>query len=266
MKRLTFYAMSMMLLAMHVLPLYSFAGNKKDKRDYYQIKIYHCKNLEQVSKVEDYLQHAYLPALHRMGLTSIGVFTPIDNDTLTDKKVIVFMPISSPEQLVTIEHKLIADQQLATDGASYLNAAYDQPAYQRIESTLLHAFPLHPKYTLPTALTTPKEERIYELRSYEGATENLYRSKVKMFNEGGEIALFKRLEFNAVFYSEVVSGAHMPNLMYMTTFNNRAQRDEHWKVFGSDPEWKRLSSLPEYLHTVSRADIMLLHPTSYSDF
>ena len=32
----------------------------------------------------------------------------------------------------------------------------------------------------------------------------------------------------------------MPNLMYMTSFENKAARDEHWKTFGSDPEWKKL--------------------------
>ncbi|MDB5209477.1 MAG: family containing protein, partial [Sediminibacterium sp.] len=108
-------------------------------------------------------------------------------------------------------------------------------------------------------------ERIYELRSYEGASEILYKQKVHMFNEGGEIALFNRLGFNAVFYAEVLSGSHMPNLMYMTSFDNRASRDEHWKNFGADSEWKRLSALPEYQHTVSKADIFFLHPAAYSE-
>ncbi|HTE26425.1 NIPSNAP family protein [Flavitalea sp.] len=87
-----------------------------------------------------------------------------------------------------------------------------------------------------------------------------------MFNEGGEIPLFKRLGFNAVFYAEVLAGSRMPNLMYMTSFDNQAARDEHWKSFGADAEWKRLSALPEYQHTVSKADIILLHPAIYSEF
>jgi hypothetical protein len=57
----------------------------------------------------------------------------------------------------------------------------------------------------------------------------------------------------------------MPNLMYMTSFDNKASRDEHWKNFGADPEWKRLSALPEYQHTVSKSDILLLHPAAYSE-
>jgi hypothetical protein len=51
-------------------------------------------------------------------------------------------------------------------------------------------------------------------------SEKKYWKKVEMFNEGGEIDLFSRLNFNAVFYAEVISGPTMPNLMYMTSFEN----------------------------------------------
>ena len=119
--------------------------------------------------------------------------------------------------------------------------------------------------TLP-GLKGPKKERVYELRSYEGPTELLYNAKVHMFNEGGEIELFDRLGFNAVFYAEVLSGSRMPNLMYMTSFENRADRDARWKTFFSDPVWKRISVLPEYQHTFPKSEVMLLSATEYSDF
>ncbi len=37
-----------------------------------------------------------------------------------------------------------------------------------------------------------------------------------MFNEGGEIELFKELNFNAAFYGEVITGSRMPNFYYLT--------------------------------------------------
>ena len=86
-----------------------------------------------------------------------------------------------------------------------------------------------------------------------------------MFNEGGEIALFKSLDFNALFYAEVISGSTMPNLMYMTTFADMAAHDAHWNAFKNSPEWKKLSALPEYKNTVSKNVTLLLHPTEYSD-
>ncbi|MGF2413297.1 MAG: NIPSNAP family protein, partial [Ferruginibacter sp.] len=103
-------------------------------------------------------------------------------------------------------------------------------------------------------------------RSYESATEKIFANKVHMFNEGNEIDIFKRINANAVFYSEVIAGSHMPNLMYMTCYENKADRDAHWKNFGSDPAWKKLSAMPEYQHNVSHIDITFLQPLEYSDF
>lgn len=57
----------------------------------------------------------------------------------------------------------------------------------------------------------------------------------------------------------------MPNLMYMTSFDDMAARDAHWKTFGADPYWKELSARPEYQNNVSHIDIVFMHPTGYSD-
>jgi hypothetical protein len=214
--------------------------------------------------VERYLQGALLPALHKAGMKTVGVFKWLGNDTAAVKKLYVLIPYKSLEQLEKTKGKLQKDRTLEAAGAEYLNVAYNQPAYLRYETILLNAFEYMPQLSTPQ-LRGPRADRVYELRSYEGSSEKIWRNKVQMFNEGGEIALFKRLGFNAVFYGEVVAGSRMPNLMYMTTFENRAARDEHWKTFGSDPEWKRLSGLPEYKNNVSKIDIFFLAPTGYSD-
>ena len=86
-----------------------------------------------------------------------------------------------------------------------------------------------------------------------------------MFNEGGEVALFKKLEFNAVFYGEVISGSVMPNLMYMTTFKDMKSHDEHWDAFRNHPDWLKLKEVEKYKHTVSGSTKYLMHPTDYSD-
>ena len=237
---------------------------KAAKRDYYEIKLYRLASNEQVRKVDEYLKNAYLPALHRAGISKVGVYHPVGNDTSSDKKIYVFIPLTSLEAMNTIEELPVKDKQLQKDGDAYWNAAYNASPYKRIETIVLKAFPLMGSYNTPT-LTGNKTERVYELRSYEGGTEQLYRQKVKMFNEGGEISLFKRLEFNAVFYAEVIAGSHMPNLMYMTSFNNMADRDAHWKIFGADPEWNKLKVVPEYLNTVSRNDTQLLNPAEFSE-
>src|ERR1700744_5549629 len=240
------------------------AGANAPARDYYQLKIYHYKTQGQEARLEQYLQQAYVPAIHRAGIKRVGIFKPVTQQD-THRKIYVFTPFSSLDELAGIEHQLQADTKYLADGKDYIDAGYKDAPYNRIESIILEAFPGMPSTEVPH-LTAPKEERVYELRSYESATEKYNVNKVRMFNAGDEIGLFKRLNFNAVFYSEVISGSHMPNLMYMTTFNNKADRDKHWDAFGNDPQWKTLIAKDEYKNNVSHADIIFLHPTDYSDF
>ncbi|MEO7769356.1 MAG: NIPSNAP family protein [Ferruginibacter sp.] len=247
------------------IPLFSTAEPSKKGGEYYQVTIYHFSTSQQQELIGQYLKDAYLPALHRQQIKNIGVFTLIANDTVTDKRLYVIVPLKSLKQVTEITEKLASDNDYISNGKAYLEAGYNTPPYSRIEKILTQAFPLAPNLILPK-LTGPIAERVYELRSYESPTENIFRNKVQMFNEGGEIALFKQLNFNAVFYSSVVSGSNTPNLMYMTSFENMADRDAHWKSFGASPEWKKLSAMPEYQHNVSKNTSYFLRPTSYSDY
>jgi NIPSNAP len=260
--RLNANPISFLVATLLFLSSASFAATSPG--DYYQIKIYQLKSADQEAKVDHYLQSAFIPAMHRAGIAKVGVFKPIANDTAFIRRIVVFIPFKSLEQWVGIQDKLNADAQFAADGKDYLDAPHTDPPYLRIESILLQAFPGMQHFAVPE-LTGPKQDRIYELRSYEGATEKKYANKVVMFNKGDEVGLFKRLGFNAIFYAEVLSGSHMPNLMYMTSFDNMATHDQHWKSFGDDAYWKKLSAMPEYQNNVSHADIYLMHPAEYSE-
>ena len=241
------------------------ASFKEPKRAYYLIKVYQLQSQEQINAMDTYLSNAYLPALHRAGYKDIGVFYPAGQDTMKEKKIYVFIPIGNINKVAQIEELPLKDNQLQEAGTAFWNAAYNAAPYQRMENIIIQAFPLMPAHEVPQ-LAGNKEDHIYELRSYEGPTERLYRQKVKMFNAGGEIDLFKRLQFHAVFYGEVVAGSKMPNLMYMTSFDNMAEREAHWKTFRDDAQWVSIKDLPEYLHTVSKNDQVLLRAKSYSDF
>jgi 16S rRNA G966 N2-methylase RsmD len=237
----------------------------KPSRELYQITVYHFKTQEQEKKLDNYLQNALLPALHRLGMSQVGVFKALANDTATDKVLYVFTTIKSLDFAIRFELKLQGDKAYLEASAEYHNAVYTDPPYSRMETILLQAFPLAPKMQIPV-LKAAKKDRVYELRSYESATEKIFANKVHMFNEGDEIGLFKRLNFNASFYASVIAGSKMPNLMYMTSFENRADRDAHWKSFVEDPYWKKISTMPEYQHNVSHAEIIMLRPAEYSDF
>jgi hypothetical protein len=236
------------------------------KLDFYQIRIYHLKTAEQESRVDQYLRDAYLPALHRAGISSVGVFKPIAEagKTPEEKLIYVLIPFASRDDFFKLDAKLSKDQKYHQDGTGYLDAKHNEPPYSRMETILLNAFEKNPKFGLPN-LSAAKKDRVYELRSYEGPTEKISANKIRMFNSGDEVGLFKRLGFNAVFYAQVVAGSSMPNLMYMTTFENRADRDKHWDAFGKDDYWRKLSAMPEYQNNVSKGNTWFLYPADYSD-
>lgn len=239
-------------------------GNKKDK-DFYEMRIYEYHSTDQQKLIDDFISNALIPYLHSKKINKIGAFTAMSNDTAKTKKIFVLIPYKKLGDIPSINKAMFSDENVLKNGEAYLNATSEHPAYDRMMSIIMEGFRFSPTLT-PPALSGSIAEKVYELRSYESASEKKYWKKVEMFNEGGEIPLFARLGFNAVFYAEVISGPSMPNLMYMTSFENMASRDEHWKSFSNDPEWKKLSSMKEYEKTVSKNTITFLKATAYSEY
>ncbi len=99
---------------------------------------------------------------------------------------------------------------------------------------------------MPKMQVPEKKARIFELRRYEHASESAGKKKLEMFNDAGEIDIFKRLGFNPVFFGETLIGELRPNLIYMVTFDNMEAHDTNWKAFGTDSQWKEISAVPDY--------------------
>lgn len=254
-------AITILMLTIVVL-LSSFKDN--NKRDYYQLKIYTLETEEQEARMDQFLEQAYLPALHRAGIKKVGVFKPIEKPVDAANYMMVFIPINNLQQVEELGGKLAADKVYLEQGKNYIQSSHDPAPYARIESILLKAFESMPEYGVPE-FDTPRSERVYELRSYEGATEQLYERKVEMFNKG-ESKLFKDLGFQPIFFGEVISGAHMPNLMYLTTHASVKAQEKNWEAFRIHPEWLKMKELDRYQNTVSNSTKYYLYPTNYSDF
>ncbi len=254
-----------LLAIITVTCFFSFAQNRNANRQYYQLKVYSFDTDEQMERTDVFLKNAFMPALKKLDIGPIGIFKPRPTDSITPKKTYVLIPFNSLVQFGLYEDAIMDDAKFQSDGEPYLKAAHDKAPYNRIQSILMRAFVEMPIME-PSKLDGPRKDRIYELRSYEGGTEDLYRKKVDMFNAGGEVTLFERLGFNAVFYAEVLAGSRMPNLMYMTTHENQEIRDANWKNFVDSPEWGKLKVMPKYQNTVSRNEQTFLYPTEYSDY
>jgi len=96
------------------IPLYSPAA----KQEFYAIHIYQLKTSQQEARVDSFLQHALLPALHRQGIAEVGVFKAIGNDTAAIRLIYVFIPLKSLEQFAALPGSLAKDAQYLTDGKS----------------------------------------------------------------------------------------------------------------------------------------------------
>lgn len=236
------------------------------RQQYYEIRIYTVTGGAQEKAVDVFLKDAYIPALHRAGIAKIGVFKPIETDTANyGKLVYALIPFKTLEQWSQIPGILAKDKAYTKASKSFIDAPYDNPPYARYQTIVLKALESWPELTAPS-YKNPVQERIYEMRSYESATEAKAGKKLEMLNHGGEVALIKKIGLDTVFWGEVLAGAEKPNLMYMVTFPDMKSHDEKWKSIWAFPEWTALRDSDKYKNTVSKMNIYLLHPTSYSDF
>lgn len=265
MKRRSFIKSSLLSTSITaVLPLAGNAliGDKPNKgktQEFYELGTYTLKTKAQENLVDEYWRNAAIPALNRMGSKHVGVFKELKPEGQT--KVYVVIPFNTINDFVKADQKLLQDGEYNKAGAAYLNAPPTEPAYERIESSLLHAFAHMPVIEVPLF-----KQRIFELRRYESASESAGKKKIEMFNQAGEIDIFKRVGLGPVFFGESIIGNMRPNLTYMLSFEDMADHDKKWKLFGSDPEWKKISSIPEYADAkiVSRITSTFLVPASYS--
>ena len=238
---------------------------KEPARDYYLIQIYHCSTAKQIENIDLYLKNTFLPYLHKNGIEKVGVFAPLENDTASDKRLYVWVPFKNIQKLEELDQKIEALDPMGSAAIIHLENADGSLPYTRIEKIISKAFKFQPQYETKSTLTK-SSSRIYEYRSYESPTENLHLRKVHMFNEGGEVTLFAQLNFNAIFYSKVIAGSNMPNLIYMTSFNSMEDRNAHWDRFDEAPLWKKISAAPEYLNSVNRNETVLMSTRDYADF
>jgi hypothetical protein len=87
-----------------------------------------------------------------------------------------------------------------------------------------------------------------------------------MFNDAGEITIFRRVGLHPVFFGEALAGSRMPNLTYMLAFESADELKANWTRFGGDPDWKRLKGMAEYSDKAILSGItnLILKPAEYS--
>lgn len=229
-------------------------------REYYELRFYRLKSASNRGLLDGYLEKAAIPALNRIGLKPIGVFSEIEPKD--GPGIYVLIPYPSLESFATVATRLNADAEYLKAGAEYLETPKSNPGFVRIDSWLMIAFAGLPKLELP-AYCQEKKPRIFEMRTYESPSEVKAQNKVDMFN-AGEIETMKEVGLGPLFYGQTLIGRDLPHLIYMTSGENRDVHKKHWDAFGNHPVWKKLLADKQYSDNVSKGTSRILEPAPYS--
>lgn len=198
--------------------------------------------------------------MNRAGIARVGAFTVVYGENAPSLLLVLAHP--TLDSVVSLRDRLAADAVYARTGSAVLEAPLSDPAFVRVESTLLRAFTAMPTLE-PSASAGTTKPHIFELRTYESHSDRAALNKLAMFN-AGEIPIFRRTGLTPIFFGETIVGDRMPSLTYMLTFTDMAARDAAWAAFGQDPAWKVLVGDPQYRDNVSTISDIILQPTSYS--
>ncbi|HEX8040013.1 MAG TPA: NIPSNAP family protein [Chryseosolibacter sp.] len=230
------------------------AKNAARDNEIYELRVYHMRR--NMAPLDNYLSKALIPALNKAGVKNVGVFSELSKSE--PAQIYMLIPYKSFEDYGKIIVDLKKDRDFIDASSEYTKIPQDQAVFERYDSSLLLAFDGHPKLSVPN-----KSRKLFELRTYEGYSEDAVARKVKMFNSG-EIDIFRDVKLNAVFYSENISGKDLPCLTYMAAYDSMEERETVWKAFSAHPEWQKMSKMPEYANTVNKIHKTFLEPVSYS--
>ena len=237
-----------------------FGADEPAKQEFIEVRKYIVKDADKRVKLVEVLDKALIPALNRQGIKPVGVLVPIARDAKYARNVFVVIPHQTAESFVAANAKLVADTEYRKDAAPIFETTSKDPVYMDCETFFLYGFP-----TMPTVeLSELGPERVFELRHYRSFNIERNAAKIKMFDQGGEIPIFRETGLNPIFFGNVIAGNRMPALLYMIGCPSLDKHAEAWGKFGAHPKWREIRALPEYADTATEIDNVILIPSSGS--
>lgn len=231
-------------------------SSQQTTKEYYELRAYELKSGGKLAVFEDYLSKAVIPALNKIGIQNIGVFTEMGLPE--PPKLYMLIPYKSIEEFATAQEQMRQQNVYQNNSEAYMQATPTNLNFIRMDNYLMEAFDVIPQMKVPE-----KGKRIFELRNYESFSEEAGIRKVEMFNED-EMEIFYKTGLTPVFFGKTMIGQDLPNLIYMLVFEDMEERDRNWKKFIDHPDWKKASGLEKYANTVSQVKRTFLLPTDYS--
>lgn len=221
------------------------------EKEWYEIRTYEMKFGGKLDLLKAYLFTVLKPAVFRAGANHFQLFSELSESQPSKYWLWIGYPNIASYQSA---QNLSSDNKYKQAAKVYNAIPEDQKLYNRYSSWLLSAFD-----GLSQALKPVTDASLYELRIYEGYSEDALRRKIKMFNKE-ELALFYKVNLNPSFFGEMIAGPYRPCLTYMINFKDMEAHDTAWDAFIKHPDWVKMSNKAEYVNSVSNIRKTFLQP------
>ncbi|MDR0713150.1 MAG: NIPSNAP family protein [Bacteroidales bacterium] len=206
---------------------------------------------------DEYFRTVLIPAYNRLG-AKVGAFKPYRTEATPSRYLLFVYP--DVHTYYKAKKEIWNDEVFRKDAQPYFDFTAVRPPYVDFVSYLCEAFDKIPQMRQPD-----KERTLFEFRLYHSPNEEANQRKIKMFNKD-EIDIFDKTGIHSVCYGEIIAGANMPALIYLTWYRDEPTRNEAWSRFVNHEDWNRIRILPEYAHTATNNQSRLLSPLPYSQF
>jgi hypothetical protein len=234
------------------------------KCSYIELRTYTCSSTEKRDTLINIFDKALIPALNKQGISKVGIFTTSAKLNKDNKKydTLLYTVLVHPnlESFASCEKKLLANKEYQQNAAAIFSAPMKDPLYSSCKSSLLCTFA-----TCPDIVKVAKSpDRVMQLRIYNSYTIERNAKKISMFEDGGEIKLFRKSGMPPVFFGHALAGDNLPNLTYMLSFESPEDQKKAWKTFVSSDGWNTLKAEPQYKNTANKITNIILKPSKNS--
>ena len=234
-------------------------ANGVDKKQIYEWRIY-TLNADGAT-LDAFFKETLIPAYNRQNISvsAFSLYHKQDQKQEKEQRYLLFV-YPDLETYYKVKQAIRNDQAFLKAAAPFYEKTAPAPAYSDYVTYLCEAFDKIPVMRIPD-----KSNTLFEFRLYHSPNDDANKRKIKMFNVD-EISLFDKVGITSVCYGEILAGANMPALIYLTCHKDETTRSESWDRFRVNPEWDRMKNDPEYKNTATNNQVRLLSPMSYSQF
>jgi len=230
------------------------------QREFVELRKYTVANADKRVQLVEILDRALIPALNRQGIRPVGVFVPIEREANYALNVFVAIPHKTADSFVNANIRLVADAQFMRDAAPIFETTSRDPVYTNCDTSLLYNFPTMPVMEVPNL----GPNRVFEWRLYRSFNIERNVAKIHMFDQGGELPLFREIGLNPIFFGDVVAGTKLPAFEYIVGCPSLEAHAAAWNTFRTHPKWIAMRDLPEYADTATDIDRVVMTPSAGS--